>query len=259
MKPVLTAALAFAITLPPAALARLDLTGLEPEKAGDTLVEYAEDYHAGWDSSEARARLLMYDSTGTQTVRNLETYVIEKFLDSEDARSYIVYDNVGTGLLTYMYRDKADIQWVWVPGLRKLRRLRMEGISGAFVGSEFSYEDFRSQYPRKFRNRLLGETELDGQKVWEIERAPLTGDSAYSRLHVFMDQEHFRVLKTDFYDQAGKPLKTLHASDWKREQERWWRAGRSRMVNHQTGRSSEMVTDSIRLDTGLADFRHLLK
>lgn len=247
------------LCLPLIAFARLDLAGLSAEKAGDTLIEYAESYHAGWGSSEARSRILMYDSAGTETVRELDVYVIEKFQGSDDARSYIVYDNVGTGLMTWMYREKDDVQWVWVPGLRKLRRLHMNGITGAFVGSEFSYEDFRSQYPKKYRNRLLRETELDGQRVWQIERVPLSDQSAYSHQHVYMDQEHFRVIQTDFFDRAGKPLKTLKATGWERHEGRYWRAARSEMSNHQTRRVSIMVNDGIEFETGLEDMRHLLK
>jgi hypothetical protein len=241
------------------AYAQPDLAGLSPEAAGDALIKHADEYHAGWISSHSRAHMLLYDEKGKEASRPLEYYAIEQFQGADGGHSFVIYDKRGTGLLTYMSRANPDNQWIWVPGLRRKRRINAEGIKGSFVGSEFTFEDFRSQYPRKYRNRLVGESQLDDQKTWVLERIPEGRDSAYSRLKVHLDQAHFRVLSTEFYDGPGRALKSLRATDWQQHGGRFWRATKIRIDNHQTGRASTWVTDSLKLDAGLTTLDPLMK
>lgn len=236
-----------------------DISGMSAEEAGRALFDYAEDYHAGWKSSISKATLRMVDNSWNVTERALEIYALEHKGNNDNARSLIIYDDDGTGLLTYMSRDKPDAQWVWVPGLKKKFRIQTENMTGAFIGSEFSYEDFRTQYPEKFAVKLLREEACDDYQCWVLERIPTKRITNYSRQEVYLDQQHFRVIRTDFYDKNERFLKTLRAVEWDKRPEGFWRQMTTEVTNHQTGRVSWLMYDDIQLDTGLSSLRKYLR
>lgn len=244
---LVSAAMAFST----AALARPDLAGKSPLEAGTELAEYAELVHAGWGSSKSKGTMVLRDAQGSENEQNLKTWLRESEGGKDGGRSFIVYDEKGTALLTHMNRTKTDQQWVWIPGLKRKMRVKAANVTGAFIGSEFAIEDLRSQYPEKYVITLLGEEEFEGQLCWKMQRIPNVKETGYSKQLVWMDQAEFRVLKTEFYDRKGDLLKTMTTHDWKQYNGTFWRSHRASMVNHQTGRSSDMLTKSVDLDIGL--------
>lgn len=228
-----------------------DIAGKTPQQAGTAIAEYAEDHHGGWKSSKSKGRMILRDAQGSENVQNLQTWLLESAGGKDGGRSFIVYDEKGTALLTHMNRTKSDQQWVWIPGLKRKMRVKASNISGAFIGSEFAIEDLRSQYPEKYDITLLGEEDYQGQACWKLERVPTVKETGYSRHIVWIDKAHYRALMTEFYDKKGDKLKTLTTHDWQLHNEQYWRPGRSSMINHQTGRSSDMMLDSVELEIKL--------
>lgn len=133
------------------------------------------------------------------------------------------------------------------PWSKTQNAVKAANITGAFIGSEFAIEDLRSQYPEKYEITLLGEEEYEGKLCWKLQRVPLVKETGYSKHVVWLDQQDFLFLKTDFYDKKGDLLKTLTTHDWQQYDGGFWRANKSLMVNHQTGRSSRMLMDKIEL------------
>ncbi|MDD9893126.1 MAG: outer membrane lipoprotein-sorting protein [Gammaproteobacteria bacterium] len=224
-----------------------DLEGKSPLEAGTELAEYAETVHAGWTSSKSEGRMVLRDAQGSENTQKLKTWLLESEGGKDGGRSFIVYDEKGTALLTHMKRTKSDNQWVWIPGLKRKMRVKAANITGAFIGSEFAIEDLRSQYPEKYEITLLGEEEYEGKMCWKLQRVPLVKETGYSKHIVWMDQKEFLFLKTEFYDKKGDLIKTLTTHDWQQYNDVFWRPNRSSMVNHQTGRSSDMLMDDIEL------------
>lgn len=247
MKKLLTALTALSFAWAGAALATPDLAGKSPLEAGTELAEYAETVHAGWKSSKSVGRMVLRDAQGSESTQELKTWLLESEDSQDGGRSFIVYDDKGTALLTHMKRTKADNQWVWIPGLKRKMRVKAANITGAFIGSEFAIEDLRSQYPEKYEITLLGEEKYEGKMCWKLQRVPQVKETGYSKHVVWMDQKDFLFLKTDFYDKKGDLLKTLTTHDWQQYNDAFWRANKSSMVNHQTGRSSDMLMDKIDL------------
>lgn len=255
MRPIKTAEAVFACVLATCATmiahSAPDLKGKSPIEAGTELAEYAELVHGGWLSSKSTGKMVLRDAQGRENEQNLKTWLLESEGAKDGGRSFLVYDEKGTALLTHMKRTRTDNQWVWIPGLKRKMRVKAANVTGAFIGSEFAIEDLRSQYPEKFEISLLGEESYDGQLCWKMQRIPKVKETGYSRQVVWMDQAEFRVLKTDFYDRKGDLLKTMKTSDWKQYKQTFWRAHLASMVNHQTGRSSDMQTETVELDVGL--------
>lgn len=234
-----------------AAVAALDVTGKSALEAGTAIAEYAEQYHAGWASSKSKGKMILRDAQGSENVQNLQTWSLESEDSKDGGRSFIVYDEKGTALLTHMNRTKNDQQWVWIPGLKRKMRVKASNVSGSFIGSEFAIEDLRSQYPEKYEITLLGEEKFEGKDCWKLQRVPIVKETGYSKHIVWIDKENYLALATEFYDKKGDLLKTLNTHDWTLYNERFWRPSRSSMVNHQTNRSSDMLLNEVELQIGL--------
>lgn len=259
---------------------QVDIEGLSPGEAAQKVFLHAESLGRDWKSARSVGTILLNgpDMEEPEAKLTLESWSLEgkdrykktkKKLDA--GATFIKYDSDGTGLLTFMYRNSKDLQWVWVPSLRAKIRINTSGLTGAFVGSEFSIEDLRSHFPEKYKSKIVSEEPCaDVSKVltegncWKIERLPKKKKTSYSKLIVWVEQLHYRVAKVEFYDKRKELLKTLTTDKWSLHKDRWWRTRSTTITNHQTGRSSTIIVEELELDIGLrkADFdanRRLLK
>ena len=121
------------------------------------------------------------------------------------------------------------------------------------MGSEFAYEDLTSSEIQKYSYRLLGEEKLEGRDAFVIEQTPAYENSGYTRRVVWLDKTMYQPLKVEFYDRKNALLKTLTASDYAQYLDRYWRAGRMHMVNHQSGKETELLWRDYKFRQGLVD------
>lgn len=124
------------------------------------------------------------------------------------------------------------------------------------MGSEFAFEDMTSFEIEKYSFNYIGEESINGRKAFVVEQVPLDPNSGYTRQKTWVDQEHFYVHKTEFYDRKDSLLKTLTLSDYKQYKGKFWRAHSAEMYNEQSGKSTLLMVDEFRFDVGLneADF-----
>jgi outer membrane lipoprotein-sorting protein len=140
---------------------------------------------------------------------------------------------------------------------RLMGKLSQAGLvktkSGPFMGSEFAYEDISSQEVEKYTYKYINDDTHEGQACFIIERYPVDEESGYSRQVVWMDKDHYRYLKIDFYDRKNDLLKTLTYHDYKLYLDKFWRSSRMAMINHQTGKSTDLLWENYEFSTGLSD------
>lgn len=121
------------------------------------------------------------------------------------------------------------------------------------MGSEFAFEDISSQELEKYNYKFLQEEELDGRKVFVVESEPQYENSGYQRVINWIDAEEYYAVKTEFYDRKNSLLKTLVFSDHKLYLDKFWRAHKLHMDNHQNGKSTTLLWETIEFQTGLTD------
>ena len=121
------------------------------------------------------------------------------------------------------------------------------------MGSEFAYEDISSQEVEEFTYKFLREEEVDGLATFVIEQYPTDPKSGYTRQIAWIDQQEYRLLKVDFYDRKDAPLKTLVFKGYQQYLEQYWRPARMEMVNHQTGKSTDLEWTNYNFRNGLSD------
>ena len=226
-----------------------------PEDKGLAIAEEMDRRDRGWKDQRASLVMTLRNRQGQESRRELRISTLE--VDGDGDKSLTVFDTPrdvkGTAFLSFTHATKPDDQWLYLPALKRVKRISSRNKSGSFMGSEFAYEDLSSQEIDKYRYKWLRDETLDGKKTMVVEYYPVYENSGYTRQVVWIDSEILRVLKTEFYDRKDALLKTLTMGDYRQYADRFWRAGVMRMQNRQTGKSTEIQWSDYRFGTGLSE------
>lgn len=225
-----------------------------PEQKGLAIAREADRREAGFKDYKANMRMILKNRHGQTSVRALRIRTLEVFDDGD--KSLTIFDNPrdvkGTAFLSHTHKVGDDDQWLYLPALKRVKRISSRNKSGSFVGSEFSYEDIASQEVEKYGYKYLRDDRLYDLDCFVFERYPVDRkNSGYRRQVTWMDKSEYRIQKVDYYDRKDSLLKTLTASDYRQYQNKFWRAHKMEMVNHQNGKSTILEWTNFDFDTGL--------
>ena len=225
------------------------------EQRGLEIAKEADKVDQGFESSSVSLTMVMRNKNGQETTRYLENKILEQMEDGD--KSLIVFnsprDVQGTATLTFTHKDGPDDQWLYLPALKRVKRISSSNKSGPFVGSEFAYEDLSSQEVEKYTYKFIEDGTVEGQPVYFVERYPVDPKSGYSKQVVAYNKDNYRIEKTDFYDRRGGLLKTLTYDGYQLYLDKYWRANEFQMVNHQTGKETKLIFEGYEFKIGLAD------
>lgn len=226
---------------------------------GLEIVQEADRRNSGWGDNLSRMTMILKNANGDTSEREIRTFTLEVSDDGD--KSLTVFDRPrdleGTAFLSFSHNLEPDDQWIYLPALRRVKRIASRNKSGPFMGSEFAYEDMASFEVEKYNYRFLREESLEGQPTYVVESYPRYENSGYTRLVTWFDQAEYRVQRIDYYDRKDSLLKTLRFDDYRQYLDQYWRAHLMTMVNHQTGKSTVLEVKEIEFHTGLDenDFR----
>ncbi|NQT26673.1 outer membrane lipoprotein-sorting protein [candidate division KSB1 bacterium] len=202
------------------------------------------------------------DEKGRERVRKIRQ--VTKLYDNGDTEKRLLRfmapaDVKGTGLLTYDYAEKDDDLWLYMPALRKTRRIVSTEKAKNFMGSEFTYSDMTPPALEDFTFNLMEEEETGGTLCYTVEWIPNDDDIAeengYSRRITFLGKEDFVVRKAVYFDLDGELLKQLIVHEVKEldPANHKFRAMHLEMVNEQNGRRSVMVNEQLEFNPDIND------
>lgn len=247
MRKLITAALV--ILLP------LNASAETAEEKGLAIVQEADVRNTGWVDSKAQLKMTLRNKQGEESTRAIRIETME--VENDGDKSISVFDSPrdikGTAFLSYTHSLTPDDQWLYLPALKRVKRIASANKSGPFVGSEFAFEDLSSQEVEKYTYKWLRDETLDDREAFVIEAYPVYENSGYTRQIVWIDKERYQAFQIEYYDRKNAPLKTLVASDWQQYLGKYWRPGRMNMVNHQTGKSTELLWSNYEFNVGLTD------
>jgi len=212
----------------------------------------------GWEDFTADMLMTLRNEQGQKSEREVKMKSLEQLDDGD--KSITMFnkpkDVRGTTFLSYSHPVGADDQWLYLPSLKRVKRISSRNKSGPFMGSEFSFEDLGSFEIEKYSYKYLEDEVIEGMDNYKVEQYPLDENSGYSKRIVWVDKQQYRIVKVEFYDRKKSLLKTLSYHDFKLYLDKYWRANTSTMVNHQNGKSTELKWDNYVFRTGLeeADF-----
>lgn len=233
-------------------------TGLQAQSAeekGIEIAKAADAYDQGFGSSATKLTMILTNKQGQESTRYMSNQTLE--LTEDGDKSLIVFnsprDVKGTATLTFTHKEGSDDQWLYLPALKRVKRISSNNKSGPFMGSEFAYEDLSSQEVEKYTYKFLREEEINGVNAFVVERDPIDPKSGYARQVVWYNKENYRLEKMDFYDRKNALLKTLTYGKYEVYKEKHWRAGEMNMVNHQTGKKTQLNFDDYQFDLNLKE------
>ncbi len=228
-----------------AASSLMALTNLEIAKKADSAMD-------GFESSISKTQMILINASGQKSVRDL----LMKTLEGEDGDKTISTflspaDVKGTKVLGWEHIDRDDDQWLYLPALKRVKRIASKNRSGSFMGSEFSYEDIGNQNYKKYT--FEGEPEkvmLDGVECYKGVRVPKDKNSGYTKQITWVDTKDFLIRKIEYYDRKKELLKTAVFSEYKKI-DGIWRMGKIEMKNHQNDKSTILIWKEDKIKAGL--------
>jgi hypothetical protein len=248
-------ATAFALMSGINAYAEFTLAGLSAEEKGLAIAQERKARDIGWGDSASSVTMTLRNSQGEESLREMRMQSLE--ISGDGDKGLTIFDRPkdvkGTAFLNFSHIDQSDDQWLYLPALKRVKRISSRNKSGPFMGSEFAYEDLSSFEIGKYTFKFLAEEQVNGVDCYKVEQIPTDKNSGYTRQVVWLDKEHFRGQKVDFYDRKKSLLKTLTFSDYKLYLDKYWRPMQMDMINHQTKKSTELNTASLAFKTGLKD------
>lgn len=208
---------------------------------------------AGWGDSTANVSMILRNAQGQEVERKMRIKSLEVIGDGD--KGLTIFDQPldvkGTAFLSFSHTNEPDDQWIYLPKRKRVTRIRSKNKSGPFMGSEFAYEDMSSFEIEKFTFKFLREESFDGQACFVVEQTPVDKNSGYTKQIVWLDKEHYRVLKVESYDRKKSLLKELVMDEYELYLNKYWRPMRMEMFNEQNGKSTELVTHNLEFGVGL--------
>ena len=245
------AGLIAALTLPAAAWA---LTAIEIMDQNFMVGKYAD--------STSDTTMTLTNKSGQQRVRKtfgtskLDTNGIDnkrmtRFLEPTDVK--------GTVSLLVEHSDKDDDIWIYLPSVKKVRRLISSNKKDSFVGTDFSYGDVIGHKVKEWNHTIVKEEDVDGKPCYVIESTPkdatVKTNTGYSKRIGWIQKDNFVTVKAVAYDEAGELLKEAKYSHWKEVDtvKHKWQAGILEAKNLQTGHSTVITIDQFKVNNGVKD------
>ncbi len=231
-------------------LAAQDMTGYE-------IMEQALS-ESSWDDMQADMQLVLRNNRGEQRVRDIAFYssddaaglnrMLMRFMSPADVK--------GTGFLTLETTGEDDEQYLYLPALRRVKKIATSGSGGNFMASDFTYYDIGMPDLNDWTYVLLGAEEKKNKTCYKIECLPITDkvldDTGYSKIIRWVEQERLNTISSEYYDKDNALWKELDVVEFQLIKEVDF-ATDMVMRDLQTGHTSQMKFLNLKVDTGIPD------
>jgi len=222
--------------------------------SGHQIVENVYNRQTGNDQ-QADLTMSLINSRGDERVRTIRQFtkdfgVMEKkimfFKTPADVRN--------TSFMNWSYNDenKDDDQWIYLPALKKIKRISSDSKSDYFMGSDFTYDDLGDRHPSQDTHKLIGEEIINGENCYVVESIPKDEDYMYSKTVTWIIKDKWIGVKKDFYDEDEDLLKILIVKKFEKISG-YWTILSTEMHNVQKNHTTRMQLDNVKIDTGIAD------
>ncbi len=234
---------------------------LDAREKGYAIAAEYDRRDLGFEDFTADLKMILRNARGEFSERVLRARTLEVEDRGESERRLLVFDKPrdlkGTVMLTASNKLERDDQWLYLPALKRVKRISARSRTGPFMGSEFSYEDLGSPEVDKYKYRYLRDEPCLETQCFVFERYPKDADSGYSKHVLWVDKDHYRLARVDYYDRKGDLLKLLTIRDYRRYANNYWRAREMVMINQQTAKATTLIWENYQFQVGLnpADFQ----
>ncbi|MCK5877149.1 MAG: outer membrane lipoprotein-sorting protein [Candidatus Marithrix sp.] len=236
-------------------LAKAIVDAATPEAKGLAIATMGDFRDTGWQDSKVEMTMILRNRKGKENTRETKARYME--INGDGDKSLTIFkqprDIKGTAMLTWSHSIEADDQWLYLPALKRVKRISSKNKSGPFMGSEFAFEDLASQEIDKYSYAHLRDEDYAGINCYVVERKPAYKYSGYTRQIVWVDKEHFNPQQIVFYDRKNTLLKTLKFNNYKQYLNKYWRSDEMFMENHQTHKTTKLKFENYEFGNGFTN------
>ena len=229
------------------------------EEKGLSIVQKSIDLDKGFVDVSSEGVMILKDKSGNESERKFKSLTFEELDENLGNKGIIVFttprDIRGTALLTHdNIEPKDDDQWLYLPALKRVKRISSSNRTGKFVSSEFSYEDLSTDEPKDYIFTWIEDSVCPTNEALMchvIEAKPKNKKSGYSKRIIFIDDQFFRYQKVSFFNRRGGLEKELSFIGYNQYLDKFWRADILEMINIQTGKSTSLQWSNYQFKQGL--------
>ncbi|MDR0585516.1 MAG: outer membrane lipoprotein-sorting protein [Treponema sp.] len=223
-------------------------------QSGYEIMKQADDRYTG-HTAQYSLSMTINSGRGAPRIREL-SYYFKDFGDNE--KILMLFKNprdvTGTSYLSFSYDNESrdDDIWLYLPALKRVRRITGSGKNDDFMGTDFTYEDMGSRSLGKDTFTLQGEALIDGAPCWAVEARAKDSKDPYGRRLIHVRKDSYVISAVDYYDRQNRLLKELRVRDI-RQIDGIWTAGKMEMTNVQNKHSTLIEMSNIRYNLPLDD------
>ena len=205
------------------------------------------------DDQTSDLTMTLINKSGDERVRKIKQFT-KDFGDVEKSIMFFTApaDVKNTSFMNWTYDDdsKSDDQWIYLPALKKIKRISSDSKSDYFMGSDFTYDDLGDRKLDDDTHKLLRSETIDGVDYYVVQSIPKDEDYMYSKTITWIRKDNFIGLKKEFYDEDGELLKILKIKKFEKISGIWI-ITLSEMENVQKNHRTSMKLDNIEINTGI--------
>ena len=162
------------------------------------------------------------------------------------------------GLLTWEQPDnKEDDQWLFLPASKQIKRIAGSSKKNQFMGTDLAYEDLRPEKLSAFEYTIVKEVTIDKAKCWAITAVPRSRkekrDSGYSKRMIYVRQDIYFPIKTEYYDRRGKLSKVASCLKLTRVKGNTWRSNLATVHRLKEGTKTILIHKKRELNKAFVD------
>lgn len=207
------------------------------------------------ESRIGKIRMTLINNRDNKRIREIQQYV-KDYGDMDKIIMFFITpaDVRNTSFLSWSYRDesKVDNQWIYLPALKKVKRISSDSKKDYFMGSDFTYDDMGDRHPNADNHKLLRTETVNNEVCYVIESIPKERGYMYSKKVTWVIKDKWIELKKTFYDEDQRLLKNLTSLEYSLIKGYWF-VTHLEMHNVQKNHRTDMKFIELELDAGVDD------
>lgn len=203
---------------------------------GLEIAQKMDKANSGFVGDTSTMELILVDSSGVEIVREMIGISGEfEGVDKSLMEFKKPLDVKGTKLLTWTWKnsEQDDDQWLYLPSLKRVKKINSRSKGSSFMGSEFSFEDIGGQTIEKYNYEYLKDSKVGKDNVWVVERKS-KAKSSYSKVILYVSKKYLTPVKSEYFNKRNEHIKTSTMEGFKSYtvgKRKMWRANKIVMVN----------------------------